>query len=173
MYIEPELMYCPQCNAEYRAEIVVCAPCQVNLISGKDRLAMQEGSWQQLQSRKGTLQPDDDIVTIHKAPLADIKRLTEKMEAVRIGTLVAGDESTCKKGCCPTNYFLQVRREDAKAAFNIIEEDHHRNTAIHAHDLSLTDAVFDTAAAEALCPACGCRFSTSTTTCPECGLCFA
>lgn len=172
MYFDPDLMYCPQCNDEYRSDIVLCASCQVNLISGRERLAMEEDRTQHLQTRKGDLRPDDDIVKIHGGPLIDIKRLQAKMEKERIGTLIVGDEKSCGKGCCPSTYYLQVRREDAHAAFRIIQEEHHRHTALHDHDISLTDAVYDAGAAEALCPACGCRFSTSSTTCPDCGLCF-
>lgn len=172
MEIDPDLKYCPQCNDEYRADIVICAACRVDLISGRDRLAMEQGRKQHLESRKGDLTPADDIVTIHGAPLNDVKRLQARMKEERIGTLIVGDEKSCGKGCCPSTYYLQVRREDAHAALMIIKEDHQRNTAMHAHDTSFADAVFDAGASEALCPACGFRFSTNTTTCPDCGLCF-
>jgi uncharacterized protein (UPF0212 family) len=169
---DPELKYCPQCHDEYRAEIVRCAACGVELLTGSQMMNLAAGKQVQRERRADALSPADDLVAIHKAPLTDIRHLEGLLRQEQIPCLVAGDEKSCGKGCCPTNFFLQVRREDAMDAFRVIEAVHARNTALHHHDTSHSHGVFNADAGEATCPACGHKFPTAFTTCPDCGLCF-
>lgn len=170
--IDPDLKYCPQCEDEYRADIENCAVCKIPLITGRDKIAMREAQQRQLAQRKGALSPDEDIVTIHSASMQDMKHLEELLAVENIGTLVVGDDNSCGKGCCPSTYYLQVRREDAQDAYKIILAEQQRLTALHYHDTAHVDNVFNADAGEATCPACGHTFSTTSTTCPDCGLCF-
>lgn len=172
MYIEPDLKYCPQCNDEYRAEIARCATCGIELETGVDRLARQEAAARRRTQRRVTLTAEDDIVSIHRGPLAEIKRIERMLAAENIGSLVTGDEQSCNKGCCPSNFYLQVRREDASDAFMVIQKDHRSQTALDHHDHGCAEGVFDQDAGTAVCPACGFSFTTNQTTCPDCGLCF-
>lgn len=169
---DAELKYCPACRDEYRAEIVRCAVCEIELLTGDQMQALDEGNQQKRQNRAGALTPEDEIVTIHKAPLADIKRLEGLLREERIAAVIVGDEQSCGKSCCPTNFYLQVRRQDALDALQVVEGDHARHTALHHHDYRHGDGVFNADAGEASCPACGHRFPTAFSTCPECGLCF-
>ena len=172
--IDPELKYCPQCEDEYRAEIDTCATCEIPLITGSEKLSMEEARKQRLTTRQGELTQEDDIVTIHGGQINDIKHIEGLLAAERIGTLVVGDDKSCDKGCCPSNYYLQVRREDAMDALEIIKAEHHRATGLVGHhdENGHADSVYDSSAGQATCPACGHTFPTSTTTCPDCGLCF-
>ena len=112
------------------------------------------------------------LSAIHKAPLTDIRHLEDLLRRERISCLVAGDEKTCAKGCCPTTFYLLVRREDARDAVGVIQAVHAQHTALHHHDTSHSEAVFNADVGEATCPACGHKFPTAFTTCPDCGLCF-
>ncbi|MCK5405495.1 MAG: hypothetical protein KAI75_09675 [Desulfobulbaceae bacterium] len=171
--IDPDLMYCPTCNDEYRADIKRCAACDVDLISGSMKIEEDRVREEKLAGRKGDITPDDDIVTIHRAPLAEIKRLEELLDKERIGYLVTGDDSSCGKGCCPSAFDLKVRREEAEEVLAIIDEENRSSTFMGRKDEGgNNDSVFNPHAREAVCPACGCSFSTSTTTCPDCGLSF-
>lgn len=172
MRYDAELKYCPACRDEYRAEINICAACRITLISGVEMLALANQEQRARNSRRGALTADDDIVTIHKGPLADLKKLEKAFRQENIGMLIVGEEDGCNKGCCPTTFYLQVRREDAQAAQALVHEDFLRVTALADHDTSHCHAVFDAEAGQANCPACGFAFETSTTTCPDCGLCF-
>lgn len=173
MTIDPELKYCPKCNDEYRSDIENCAGCNVPLITGAQRLAIEEERQRKIAGRSTTLSINDDLVTIHRGTLHDAKRLEVLMADERIGTLLAGDDNSCGKGCCPSYFDLKVRREDAADAMKIIDEEFRRSTGIDAHEMGdHADAVFNPHAAEAVCPACGTKFPTATTTCPDCGLCF-
>jgi len=169
--IDPELKYCPDCRDEYRADIERCGVCGRQLITGQEMLVMEESGTAKRASRKGALTEADEIVTIQKAPLADIRILQELLEAERIGTRLAGDDKNCGGGCCPSTFELQVRLEDAQDAAAIIAEEYRRATALDGHGHQI-DGVFNADAGQATCPACGHTFPTFTSTCPDCGLCF-
>lgn len=173
--IEPDLKYCPQCHDEYRADIEMCAVCGIALITGREVLAREEEKERKRQSRmNAALSAADDLVTIHSAPLTDIRRFEESFAREGIATLVAGDDKNCGKGCCPSTFYLQVRREDAADAVAILEKEYNRATGLAHHDTThMNNGIFNADAGQALCPACGHEFPTTTTTCPECGLCFA
>jgi len=59
---EPELRYCPACDAEYRPEISHCATCGVPLVTGAERIA----AWQKGEderARSGREIAASDLVT--------------------------------------------------------------------------------------------------------------
>ena len=176
--IDPELKYCPKCNDEYRAEIVRCAACEIELITGQQKIAMEEERTRKLETRVSDLSPDDDIVQIRRGPLSEMRHLANLLHGERIATLLMGDMSTCGKDRfgntinTPTTYDILVRREDGMEAMHIIEEEHRKATALEHHDRETADAVFNPQAGMACCPACGCNFQTTETTCPDCGLSF-
>lgn len=170
--IEPDLKYCPKCDDEYRAEIEKCAACGVDLITGQQKIDMEEARQRKLANRAVELSPDDDLVVVRRGPLTDLRQLAVHLEKESIGTLISGDEKSCGKSCCPTVYNLCIRRDDAMEALQIIEEEHKRTTGLAFHDNVHDDVVFNPHAGEAKCPACGHAFSTTETTCPDCGLSF-
>ena len=170
--IDVQLKYCPKCRDEYMPHAENCANCKIVLILGSELLAMEEQRHERLAQRGGEITPDDDIVTIHRAPLSEVRELEELLAKECIAVLITGDENACGKGCCPTAFYLNVRREDALDAIKIIEEQFERTTGIRGHDRSTAEAVFNPSAMLVQCPACGSTFNPSTTECPECGLCF-
>jgi len=170
--IDPELKYCPKCDDEYRADIARCAGCGVPLITGRQRLEMEEQRRRRLEGRDAELSAEDDMVNLRKGPLGEMRHLENLLRAERIPALLVGDESSCGKGCCASTFYLQVRRQDAMDAVGILEAEHRRATGLCHHDTTHADSVFDPEAGEAVCPACGHAFPTTTSECPECGLCF-
>jgi hypothetical protein len=170
--VDLDLKYCPQCNDEYRAEIEKCAVCGVDLLTGAQKIAMEEERRKKLEKRTAELSPDDDLVALRRGPLTEMRHLAALLDGENIGTLLVGDEKTCGQSCCPSVYNLLVKREDGMEAFNIIEEEHKRTTGLTYHEHPDADIVFNPEAGEACCPACGHRFPTTGTTCPDCGLNF-
>lgn len=175
--IDPQMHYCLKCNDEYMPERSTCGVCGAALLTGVEMLAQRQSSRQQKATRKGALTPDDDIITIFKASLRDVKRLESQLLKENIGVLVWGDKpSACGKGCCGGGDLeLRVRREDAMAATAIIEADFTRQTASHGIHNAVADYGFDPEGGDNSCPACGCTFSAAggqALTCPDCGLCF-
>jgi len=179
--IDPQMRYCVRCNDEYIPEMSNCGVCGAVLLNGVDLLAQRRAGRSQHAARKGALTAGDDIVTVFKASLADVRRLEQQMKRENIGTLIVGDKpaSSCGKGCCGGGEIeLRVRREDAMAAMAVIEADFVRQTASHGSHSAVADYGFNPEGESNSCPACGCSFSMSgargaqSLTCPDCGLCF-
>ncbi len=170
---EEDLKYCPQCKDEYRADIEKCAACGLLLLSGTQMADVVGQADLERQARKGDLTADDEAVTIHKGALPELRHLEKIFVQENIGVIIMGDQPAgCQKGCCPTDYYLQVRKEDVMAAFAIIKAEFTKATDLGSHNMEHADQIFNADASHATCPACGFEFETSTTTCPDCGLCF-
>lgn len=170
MIIDPELKYCPQCDDEYMPQAVMCAACEVELIAGELKIRKMEALEKRKATSKDQLSPEDDLVNIRRGPLSEVKSLSNRLNDAMIATLIAGDDNSCGKGCCPSVFYLQVRRRDGLDALTILEDEFRQTTGLEDHDISYADNVFDASAAEANCPACGHTFPTSSTVCPDCGL---
>lgn len=177
--IDPQMRYCLSCNDEYVPEMTSCGVCGTALVSGADLLVQRRSGSKQQALRKGALTADDDIVTVFKASLADIRRIEQQLQHENIGSLIAADKPSCGKGCCGGGEIeLRVRREDAMAAAAIIEADFTRQTASHGNHSAVADYGFNPEEESNSCPACGCTFSLAAAsaaqslTCPDCGLCF-
>ena len=68
--------------------------------------------------------------------------------------------------------YYEVREQELPQVRTVLAEEYWQSTGLDDHDTRFADAVFDDQIDEAQCPACGHRFSTRETTCPDCGLCF-
>ncbi|MGX9726350.1 MAG: zinc ribbon-containing (seleno)protein DG [Candidatus Electronema sp. VV] len=169
--IDPDLKYCPRCGDEYRAEIERCAACAVSLLSGQELLKRQGEDKKAATCR--SLRPDDELVSIVKGPVVQMQTMQAVLKRAGIPSLAAGEASSCGSGGCGgPNLLIQIRKSDMEAAQAVLAREHLRTTGLHERDLAAANTVFDTAADSALCPACGCSFSTSRNDCPDCGLCF-
>jgi hypothetical protein len=168
---DPEFMYCPRCNDEYRPEIEECPACEVGLIGGREMLAAKEKQRKKAAERGGELNADEELVVVRRGPLAEMKIYEELLSREGICSLLAGDESSCGKGCCGGNFDLVVRREEAHDALRIVEAEIRRTSVIDIVEDGPVTSVFDPLAAANTCPACGYGFSGGTE-CPDCGLCF-
>ncbi len=171
--IDGDLQYCPSCMDEYRTEISTCAACQVSLISGKELLQRQQGAGQKQAARNMVISPDDEMVSIRRGPLVQMKDFQSMLKREGIPSLAVSEDSNCGQGSCGTNLVVQIRQEDLQEVMAFLEQEHVRSTGLADHDLSTAGAVIDTTAEQATCPACGHSFSTTEATCPDCGLCFA
>ena len=171
---DPELKYCPVCDEEYRDDIKMCAGCAVELIFGRDNIAAEMSIKEKKVARSMELSADDDLVNIRKGPLLEMKGLQQVLARDHIPALIASEKKiSCGKGCCGNDFFLQIRSEDGEFALESLAREFKRTTALDHHDLSHVQSVYDQRAEQTVCPACGFRFSTSNSTCPDCGLCFA
>ena len=174
--IDPELKYCPKCNDEYLAEIIMCAACEVELLTGEQLIKKLEERQKKLASRSAELSHDDDLVVIRRGQLSGMQYLAQILEKENIGSLLVGDMQTCAKdrfgnpGSNPSTYDFQVKRADAAEALQLIEIEHRKETHLDQHDNSNGDSIFNPAAEEAKCPACGHTFPTTERACPDCGL---
>jgi uncharacterized protein (UPF0212 family) len=170
--IDPDLKYCPKCNDEYRAEIVQCASCGIDLLSGAELLDAQSKQNAHRNNRLGALTADDEVVSIHQGSGSELTVFEKLLQQENIGAMIVDKSQGCGKGCCGTTLDLMVRKEDAQDAYHLVQASLDQTRALDDHDLSCCDTVVNMDAGEAICPACGFTFQTSTSTCPDCGLCF-
>ncbi len=170
-YIDKELKYCPQCDEEYRADIIKCADCGTELISGAQLLATQAEAKEEQVSRDMNIGPEDELTDVRKGPVREMKQTQALLKKLGIPSLVVSGKD-CGKGCCGPDVLLQVRSSDIPEVLAVFAREYQNSTALHEHDLSHSNAVFNVKAEETTCPACGFSFSTQATTCPDCGLCF-
>ena len=170
--VDPEMYYCSSCNSEFRLDVSICPTCRIPLVSGTEKLTQLAQEEERRSGRCLEIVPGDELVSIRKGPLRDMKHLLTVLEKGYVPGLISGEEGGCSKGCCAPELYLQIRKDDVGPALEILAKDFVRSTALDSHDLCNATAVFDATAAETLCPACGCRFSPSVGACPDCGLCF-
>lgn len=171
-FIEEDLKYCPQCKEEYRSDIIQCADCATELITGKQLLTALKQKKDLKANRDMNIKPEDELVDVRKGPIRDIKQTQTLLESHGIPAVIVKDKS-CGKGCCGPDVLLKVRATDLHEAASVFENEYKNSTALHEHDTSYSHSVFNAGAGETTCPACGFTFSTQSTTCPDCGLCFA
>jgi hypothetical protein len=173
--IDPALKYCPRCGDEYRAEINRCAACAVPLLDGRSLLEQQRQNEQKRTARRLPLSERDDLVSVRKGSVIDMRQLQALLEREGIPSLVVneGGGGCSSGGCGGPTLTVQVRAADLEDVQAVLVRDHIRSTALHEHEIAAAGAVFDTAADTAVCPACGCSFSTTQNACPDCGLCFS
>ncbi len=172
-HIEDDLKYCPRCHDEYRAEIETCAACEIPLLTGAAMRAMLDEKNKGKKNRSMEISPNEELIDIRKGPVLAMKELQKVLADHHLPSLVVNDKSGCGQGCCGPELLLRVRLSDIQEVMAVLEEEHARSTALAEHDTSHADAVFNTHAEQATCPACGCTFPTTRPTCPDCGLCFA
>lgn len=171
--IDPGLKYCPQCGDEYRAEIDRCAGCGVELISGVQRLAMEQARNRGRTGRSMEIAAGEALVTLRSGQLKDIKVLQRQLADERIPSIIGGEGGACCRSGCRggPELQLQVREADVQDALAVLAHDFRKSTALEDHDLTHLQAAFDPRTAADRCPACGTRFAPTVATCPECGLC--
>lgn len=171
---EPDMKCCPECGDEYRPEFNHCAICKIELISAASEKNKHSRTDNKKKNRSLHISPEDELVTLRRGSLVDIKDLQRLLKAESIGSLLVEDRSGGNSGCGNAKTFdLRVKAEYAVDAQQLLADDFKRSTALDSHDFQQeAGAVFDERSTEARCPACGCHFQTSDRTCPECGLCF-
>ena len=111
-YTDPDLKYCPKCDEEYRAEIAMCAACNIELISGEQRLDQEKAVQKKKDARSMTITNDDELANIRKGSLHDMKQLQTLLAKENIPSLLAGEGGNCGKGCCGTDLYLQIKVTD-------------------------------------------------------------
>lgn len=89
--IDEDCNYCPQCGDAYRAEIKTCPACSVTLISGSEKLARLSRQDSAASSHTAEIRADDELVTIQKGKLVQLKSMQQLLKAAKVPSMLAGD----------------------------------------------------------------------------------
>ena len=92
--IDTDSNYCPQCGAEYRAEIETCADCGVALIPGVEKLANLRQQDAGAQTYSMEISAADQLVTIQSGKLTYLKPLQQLLKAGYVPSILAGDPAS-------------------------------------------------------------------------------
>src|SRR5688500_3065901 len=82
---------------------------------------------------------------------------------------IKSNGKTCTTGCKVTVEVWGFEK-DTETLMKHFRGDYMKHVAGHEPNFELLSQVFDSSAAEAVCQACGAKFATSCTECPDCGL---
>jgi len=168
---ENDLKYCPLCRDEYRAEILQCAACGVELLSG-DEMQRKNGDLEGQQGATARIEEGDTLVALRKGSLLDMKGLRNVLAGAGIPVELIQDDSCRGGGCGGPELVLQVRSQDGQKALAVLQEEYERTTGLADMKATQAEAVYDPEAAVAVCPACAHEFTPNRPDCPDCGLHF-
>lgn len=167
--VDSDMKYCPKCGDEYRAEFVECVACNVALVDGKVKKAALKKIDKAIANRPKKIDASDDIVSLRKGPMKDMKELKKRLEQHYIPALLTSEGPA--GGCCGgPQLLLAVRREDVEMTEHVLGKELSAVTHIAEHDLTGIEEVFDEHKGNNVCPACLHVFSSKDGVCPDCGL---
>ncbi len=168
---ESDLKYCPECKDEYRSEILVCALCKCDLVSGAQMLEQAAMSTQERQPMV-EIESGDKLLPVLKGNPLEMKRVKNLLAEQNIPALLVKDEQ-CRSGCCgAAEVVLQIRLDDREKVAVFLQQEHERTTGVKFSQDQDETSIFNPDAQLAICPACGHKFSPNGPECPDCGLCF-
>lgn len=167
---DDELKYCPVCHDEYRAEISLCATCDVTLIRGA-QMQTKSDSLSKNAKKPAVILESDRLIPLTRGRLLDLKRVKNVLAAIGIPSVLVNDDEY-RNGCCGgPELMLQIRWQDQQKAEAALQQEHELTTGQQAYSGGVA-TIFDPQDEEVTCPACGHEFNPSGSKCPDCGLCF-
>ena len=113
-----------------------------------------------------------DLVKVGVMGLNEAKAFKSELEARGVELVLNHNEQTCTRGCTITVEML-AKEADIPTIQKLYQEKYEQLLEGHDINAEQMNAIFDSSQAEALCPACGHKFSTANTECPDCGLVLA
>ncbi len=101
--------------------------------------------------------------------LQEAKEFQKELAGREVDIVLNHDDKTCTRGCAVT-VEVHGREVDMPMIQKVYSEIYAK--LLDGHDINpeQMNAIYDPNQAEALCPACGHRFATGPTECPDCGL---
>ena len=99
-------------------------------------------------------------------------RYRDLLNAQNVELAIIHNKATCSSGGCGTSMELWANQSDLPVVIPFLQQEQARNYIGLDINPELLNQVFDTSQENAICPACGTEFSTSSSECPDCGLGF-
>lgn len=152
-------MFCPECRSEFRAEIVFCQSCEVDLVAALE----SEDLFTSIQKMEATL-AEVALVPVVMGNPPELRRLQEGLYRERLPSVLANaGEGAYTPGTAAQLYLMAPEEDLPKIADYITrtnQESLHREGVVEEVSLGQISS----------CPACGSDAPTEAAECPECGL---
>ncbi len=110
-----------------------------------------------------------ELMRIAVMGLQEAKDLKKDCEALGADIVLNHNDQTCNRGCAVT-VEVHAYEKDLPIIQKVYSDKYQKLLDGHNVDLDVINSVFDTNQDSATCPACGFKFSTTNTECPDCGL---
>lgn len=112
-----------------------------------------------------------ELIRMGVMALNEAKQFQKECSEKGIELVLNHDDQTCTRGCAIT-VEIHGQEKDLPVIQKIFSERYAKLLEGHDINIDQMNAVYDPNLENATCPACGTQFSTSSTECPECGLCL-
>lgn len=110
-----------------------------------------------------------DLVQLAIMGLDEAKQFQKTCEKKGIELILNHNEASCRRGCAVTVEILG-KVSDIAMIQDIYQTEYQKLLKGHDVNDEQLNAVYDLSQPEALCPACGHKFSPGPIECPDCGL---
>ena len=110
-----------------------------------------------------------ELIKIAVMGLNEAKDLKKECETQGIELVLNHDDTSCTRGCAVT-VEVHAYEKDLSIVQQVYSEKYQKLLEGHEIDFEAMNSVYDPNQSEATCPACGTKFATSFTECPECEL---
>lgn len=115
---------------------------------------------------------EDEKVLLGVVELDEAKRIRSALLAAGVALEFVHNPETCSDKSCKPKVELYVAQAQAEKVLEFLRRERENLLAGIESMAKHAGEVFDTAKAEATCPACGTVFATTAKECPDCGLVF-
>jgi ribosomal protein L37E len=112
-----------------------------------------------------------ELVCIGVYELSEAKRFGRELDVRQVNWEMKTNDQTCTRGCKVT-VELWVSESDLKQVREFMNREMARDLGGHEVNFEAINEVFDPSKGEVVCQACGMKFESKLSECPDCGLCY-
>jgi hypothetical protein len=110
-----------------------------------------------------------ELIKLAVMALNEAKDLKKECEAKGVEIVLNHNDQTCNRGCSVTVEVL-ASEKDLPIVQEVYSTKYQKLLKGHDVNMDIINSVYDSSQDTAVCPACGFKFSTSNSECPDCGL---
>lgn len=110
-----------------------------------------------------------ELVKLAVMGLNDAKELQRDCQSQGVELVLNHNDQTCTRGCAVT-VEVHATEKDLPIVQKVYSEKYQKLLKGHDVNFDVINSVYDTSEDTAICPACGFKFSTTNSECPDCGL---
>lgn len=104
--------------------------------------------------------------------IKEAQALRDRLKKEGVEVILKGNDNTCRSGNCKVTVDLWAQEQDLGLIREFMSKEFFGHLKGHNINLEALNQVFDPNASEVTCQACGFKFSSDKTECPDCGLVY-